>query len=239
MPASGRLVLALGVLLVVAVTAGGAFVAYSQDGTFVADSQDGTLVADSQDGTIDAVNQIAEHMFDAARNNDFLPVVATVNGSEIRGESVAIIIGGVTESLKQYPGMEGDGMHVPTPREVLDSAIDLELLYQEATRRGLECTQEETHALAASELERVGTAEGAQEFYQAWADYLGVPVDGLADAPEVHQQYATACAIDHLSAEIIPPGAEGDPRMVTPALAELEESLRSRADIQILDPHFE
>jgi hypothetical protein len=221
MLASGRFVLALGVLLVMAVMAGGAFVAYSQDGT-------------SGSG-----NQIAEKAFEAAEDNDFLPVVATVNGSEVRGEEVAYILAGASASLEAHPGLAEAGMQAPTPREVLDSLIDLELLYQEATRRGLECTQEETRALAASQFGKIEGAEGAREFLEAWADYLGVPVDGLPDAPEVLQQYAEACATSHLSAEIIPPGAEGDPSVVTQALAELTESLRSRADIQILDPHFE
>jgi len=91
------------------------------------------------------------------------PVVAEVNGIPIHRSSVREVVKGVLASSPELPSSsEIDAL----TREALDSLVDLELLYQEAVRRGILVSDEEVEQSIEVTRERFADEEEFEEALQ-------------------------------------------------------------------------
>ena len=169
-----------------------------------------------------------ESMFDSLQYAEYLPVVALVNGAEISGEPVAIDAA-VQEQLSQL-APEAVLQH---SRDVLDSLISTELLYQEAGRRALLCTADEV-------LEVSWLMTRGPELRAGFAAYYGVPDADVHKVPELLFRYERWCARTKLWQDVL-----GVDRISSLNIEqqltqdEFVQMLKQAAVIEILEPSLQ
>lgn len=169
-----------------------------------------------------------ESMFDSLQYAEYLPVVALVNGAEISGEPVAIEAA-VQEQLSQL-APEAVLQH---SRDVLDSLISTELLYQEAGRRALLCTADEV-------LEVSWLMTRGPELRAGFAAYYGVPDADVHKVPELLFRYERWCARTKLWQDVL-----GVDRISSLNIEqqltqdEFVQMLKQAAVIEILEPSLQ
>ena len=174
-------------------------------------------------------SEILTRAYEAVKTPVYAPIVVRVNGVGIPGERVQIISAMYEEGKRVAPEEYRD-VEAPDPRQVLDTLIRGELIYQEAERRGVLCSEIEVRELAEGQLQ-------ARELAEAWAAHFGVPVEELIAVPEVFKNYSVLCAAASLTEAVVPAGVTN--RELLRLWDEFVGSLVARADIEILDPQLQ
>jgi len=175
--------------------------------------------------------------FKAGENSPYRTVVARVNGVDIMGQelayNLAINAGAGTAVSDNYEEPESQP---GTARSTLNSMMVVEVVYQEAVKRGLMCTDEEVREIARQQIGAL--AEDAPAMLEVWADNLGVSVDTLTTDEQALESYGQKCARARLRSSFLPE-AELYTEQGLRQWEEFSRSLLADADVEILDPELQ
>ena len=190
----------------------------------------GGLIAYTQAGSGD---NVVEKTYELLRTPRYQAVVATVNGVAIDRERVEIVLAGFEAQVALTPpGVEPPSSdQAPNPREALDVAIKQDLIYQEALRRELPCTDAEVQEIADTMF-----GDAPSDLLEPWAGYLGVPADQLMRHPEVIEYNTRLCLGAKLAEDVLPPDTRVSSPEGRPIWDSFIEALRQSAEIEILEP---
>lgn len=175
-------------------------------------------------------DDVSDVLLQALENPDtsIAPVAARVNGTEIKGE----LIGRDITLGREMAAVDVDQVQ-PSGKDILNVLIDRELVFQEAERQGLLCSDEEVKQL--SEYMTRGTVNRA-----TFSAYYAVPPDEVYLIPDLLEQYSKMCAAVNLFTAVIPPETL---RSLGPDMQQMRldyiNQLRASATIEILDPSLE
>ncbi|MCO5175955.1 MAG: SurA N-terminal domain-containing protein [Thermomicrobiales bacterium] len=179
-------------------------------GTFVSVSSVATHTMKSPDSSEVIVQVLAQD------GHEYPESVATVNGRQISGKSLAQRVYALTVSPSAMDWSTKPQASDSVEKQALAQLIQEQVILSAAEDLGLAATTDEAVAFAKTQQQMFLTSDdpGAKEVYAAAAAQLGVSPEEFADQPEAVEVYRTALTRSHVYAWItnnLPEDQRNDP----------------------------